>query len=103
MTFSSGGPPFVALVSLSNKGEIQYTGVDARCPTPSPTREIFLMQDFPTTLYVFIDYILTDKEQTFKTSGTFSWDRIKAILQKADTHTHTDVHFSRLAFNLVCG
>jgi len=30
MTFSSGGPPFVALVSLSNKGEIQYTGVDAR-------------------------------------------------------------------------
>jgi len=25
-----GGPPFVALVSLSNKGEIQYTGVDAR-------------------------------------------------------------------------
>jgi len=31
VTFSSGGPPFVALVSLSNKGEIQYTGVDARC------------------------------------------------------------------------
>ena len=30
VTFSSGGPPSVALVSLSIKGEIQYTGVDAR-------------------------------------------------------------------------
>ena len=31
VTFSSGKQPFAALVSLSIKGEIQYTGVDAPC------------------------------------------------------------------------
>jgi len=28
-----------------------------------------------------MDYILTDKKQTYKTNGTFSWDKITAILQ----------------------